>query len=135
MDDTLTADDRLEILELHSKYSLYEDTGQSELWAELWTKDGSFVGKRGNSVSGRENLLRFSQERWEKPESRVKAHWVSNVIITPTAEGADCIAYGMLLARTDAGEYRIMQVQGKKDKLRREDGRWRFHIRESWPII
>jgi hypothetical protein len=131
---TLTADDRLEILQLHAQYSLYEDTGQCEAWAGLWTADGSFLGKRGDIVAGRENLLRFIRERWAKPESRNKAHWVSNVIITPAPDGADCMAYGMLVAKTADG-FRILQVQGKKDKVRREDGKWRFHFRESWPIL
>jgi hypothetical protein len=130
----LTADDRLEILQLHAQYSLYEDTGHSAAWAGLWTADGSFLGKRGDIVAGRENLLRFARERWQRPESRNKAHWVSNIIITPSPGGAACMSYGMLVEKTADG-YRILQVQGKKDELRRVDGRWRFHFRESWPII
>lgn len=130
----LTADDRLEILQLHSQYSLYEDTGQSEAWADLWTADGSFLGKRGDIVAGRENLLRFSRDRWQKPGSRTKAHWVSNIVITPSSDGADCLSYGMLVEKSGDG-YRILDIQGKKDQIRREDGKWRFHYRESWPLV
>ena len=126
----LTADDRLEIQQIMAEYAIYEDSGQSEAWAALFSEDGGFVGGDGKVTAGRETLIQFSKDRWAKPESRQRVHWISNVVITPTAEGAEVYSYDMLVGITPDG-YRILKVAAKGDTVVKENGRWRFQVRRS----
>jgi uncharacterized protein (TIGR02246 family) len=130
----LSAEDQLEIQQLMSRYSFYEDSGQAEEYASLYTVDGSFVGSGDKKVTGREALARFARERWEtKPQVRTWTHWVSNIVITPTPGGAEARSYSMVVEKAGDG-YRIVKVSGKQDELRREDGAWRFHVRAVFPL-
>lgn len=130
----LSAEDRLEIQQLMARYSLYEDSGQAAEYASLYTVDGSFVGSGDKKVTGREALARFARDRWEtKPQVRKWTHWVSNIVITPTPEGAQARSYSMVVEKSDDG-YRIVKISGKQDELRREDGAWRFHVRAVFEL-
>lgn len=131
---TLSAEDQLEIQQLMARYSFYEDSGQAEGYASLYTIDGSFVGSGDKRIVGQEALARFARDRWEtKPQVRRWTHWVSNIVITPTPEGAQARSYSMVVEKNDDG-YRIVKVSGKQDELRREDGAWRFHVRAVFEL-
>lgn len=130
----LTADDRNEIRELIARYSHLEDSGDAEAWAELFTTDGSFTGSKGNVVQGREALRDFAADRWLRPEVREYVHWIGNVVITPTEEGAETDSYQMLVQVNADGGCSVRKLSGKHDRLRREDGRWRFQNRAVTPL-
>jgi hypothetical protein len=132
--DALTVEDRLEIHQLISQYSFYEDSGNAEAWAALFTNDGGFIGSGDKSIFGRENLTEFARRRWaDKPQVRNWTHWVSNIVIRPAAGGAVSESYQMTLEKQADG-YRIVKLSGKSDELRREDGEWRFHVRRIVPM-
>ena len=87
---TLTVEDYLEIQQLYARYSQTIDSGERDgaAWAETFTPDGVF----GNA-SGRAALTEFAKhrpDRWNGAQSR---HWISNLIITPTSEGASGSCY------------------------------------------
>lgn len=126
---SLTADDRLEIQQLLSDYSYYEDTGAAEQWAALFTRDGRFVGGGKAAVVGTAALIDFAARRWnDKPEVRTRTHWISNVVIHPAPDGAEVNSYQMTVDKVN-GELKVGQVSGKKDQVRKEDGRWKFFER------
>jgi hypothetical protein len=125
----LTAEDRLDIHQLIAQYSYYEDNGNAEAWAALFTVDGRFVGSGDKLIIGRDNLIEFARRRWEdKPQVRDWLHWVSNVVIRPTADGAEADSYHMTIEKRADG-HAIGRPSGKSDEFRRENGEWRFHVR------
>jgi uncharacterized protein (TIGR02246 family) len=133
----LSAEDRLEIQQLIARYSFYEDSGQAESYASLFTSDGTFFGGGDKTVTGREALARFARERWEtRPQVRKWTHWVSNIVITPTPDGAEAKSYSMVVEKNgnDGNDYKIVKTSGKHDELRREDGSWRFHVRRVFAL-
>jgi uncharacterized protein (TIGR02246 family) len=130
----LSAADQHEIRALISEYSIHEDCGNAEAWAQLFTSDGSFYGSGKPSVHGRDNLLASAHRRWaERPEVHGRVHWVSNIIITADPLGARASSYQMTTKEID-GVNRITAVSGKEDILRKENGKWRFHVRRVVPI-
>jgi uncharacterized protein (TIGR02246 family) len=130
---SLTAEDRLDIQQLISEYSFHEDSGDAAAWAALFTSDGSFIGAGRPPVTGTAALVAFARKRWERPEVRARTHWVSNIVIRPTAQGAAAESYQLTVDKIGK-EFRITSVAGKSDELRRENGKWRFHIRRAVPV-
>ncbi|MBC2666643.1 nuclear transport factor 2 family protein [Novosphingobium flavum] len=132
---TLSSDDRLEIYELiAAKFFLCEDAGDHESWADLFTTDGTFFPIGKEPVQGRVALIEYSENRWEKrPEVRGWSHWVSNVVIRATAEGAESQSYMMAVEKKD-GKFEIVLASAKRDEVRRENGKWLFHTRRTVPI-
>ena len=135
MDDKLSAEDRLDIHELIAAYSHFEDNGDAASWGALFTADGRFVGSGTKEIIGRDKLIEFARKRWDdKPQVRKWIHWVSNVTIAGTAEGARSQSYQMTVEAKDDGSYRIVKLSAKSDELRRENGKWRFHVRRIVPL-
>ena len=131
---SLTADDRLEIQELIARYSTYEDTGDADAIAALFTDDGSTVSSRGVSIVGRSAIAEAARRRWEKPEVHREVHWATNIIVEPNAEGAQARSYHMILVVEEERAIRVRGLAAKLDRLRQENGRWLFVQREALPL-
>jgi hypothetical protein len=130
----LSVEDRLDIQQLIAAYNFYEDSGDAESWGQLFTVDGGFTGSENKAITGRDNLIQFAKRRWnEKPQVRKWVHWVSNVVIEPSADGARAKSYQMTIEMQDDG-YRIHKTSIKLDELRRENGQWRFYMRRFAPL-
>lgn len=130
----LTTEDQLEIRQLISQYSFYEDTGDAEAWGSLFTSEGRFIGSADNEIIGRDKLVEFARKRWkEKPKVHKWLHWVSNVVISPGEHGAKSQSYQMTVEVMDEG-YRIVKLSAKSDEIRKEGGKWLFHIRRVVPM-
>jgi hypothetical protein len=132
----LTPADRLQIYDLLARYNFTEDSGQIEPWVETFTEDGSFTGLRNHShVAGHDDLRRFALARQERPDVRQYVHWTSNVVITPTQDGAQAQSYVMMVEQTPDGGFRIRGMSTKTDELRQERGQWRFksRVNKPWP--
>ena len=131
----LTADDKLAIQELIARYSMYEDTGDADAMAALFTEDGCTVNSRGAVIRGREQLAEAARRRWEKPEVHRWVHWSANVVVEATDDGAEAHSYAMILVIGDDPEdIRVRSLTAKRDRLRREGGRWLFASREVVPL-
>lgn len=132
---TLSADDRMDILELYARHNHAIDGGDVETLIALFTADGGFVQPgSGRLYAGRDELRKFFLRRTARSDVRNYVHWTGNVMITPSAAGADVRSYGMLVENTADG-HRIRNASLKIDELRQEGGQWRFHLRraEPWP--
>jgi hypothetical protein len=122
---TLTVDDYLEIQRLYARYSQTIDSGEDEgrAWAATFTADGVF----GNAA-GRAALAEFAKhrpDRWNGAQSR---HWISNLVITPTAEGASGSCY-LLTLNVSARPPVLNSAAVYEDTLVKTPEGWRFKKR------
>ena len=118
---TLTALDYAEIQQLYARYNFTIDASDAEGYAALYTPDGTF-----NTFTGRDALIQFMKGR---NRGHVR-HWNTNLMITPTPEGASGAVYLMLLnvsttppSVESAGKY--------ADRLVKTPQGWRFKSRQS----
>lgn len=130
----LSAEDRLDIQELIARYCRYEDNGDAEAMAALFVEDGSTVSSRGKATKGRAALEEAARRRWENPDARRDAHWVTNVIVEPDDDGARAFSYQLIFVIGEDSAIRIRSLSAKRDRLRRDGGRWLFVTREVVPL-
>jgi hypothetical protein len=128
----LTAEDRLEIQQLIAMYGIYEDSGDAEGYASLFTVDGGFYGRGKDPVVGREKLVEFMKWRWQQPHFHNRKHFMVNTIINGTAGGAEALSYRIQIDR-DGDDFKVAGLSVRHDVLRRENGKWRFQMRRSVP--
>ena len=76
---TLKAEDKLQIIELSSRYNRTLDHRDIDRWLETWTEDGAIETPFGNS-KGKTSLKVFLTGYFEI--ARGKRHWTSNYIIS-----------------------------------------------------
>lgn len=132
-DKTLTAADKVEVQELIGAYYLAEDGCDVEPWVACFARDGGFKTRAGQSYFGHEQLRGFAEKRALRPDSKLYVHWMTNVVVTATAEGARARYYSMTIGQSDGG-LRIRGMALNTDELVREDGRWCFRLRDSATI-
>lgn len=88
----LSASDYLEIEQLVYKYGWALDSGENNgfAYADLYSPNGTFTGTNqgptGRTYQGRENLAALARGAQRGPLN--VGHLVTNLIVTPTAEGA-----------------------------------------------
>ena len=76
---TLKAEDKLQIIELSSRYNKTLDHRDIDRWLETWTEDDAIETPFGNS-KGKTSLKVFLTGYFEI--ARGKRHWTSNYIIS-----------------------------------------------------
>ena len=76
---TLKAEDKLQIIELSSRYNKTLDHRDIDGWLETWTEDGAIETPFGNS-KGKASLRVFLTGYFEI--ARGKRHWTSNYMIS-----------------------------------------------------
>src|SRR5688572_369185 len=84
----LTTQDCLDIQQLYARYTHAIDGGDAEGYAALFTPDGSFT-----TNVGRDALIAFIRNR----NGANTRHLNSNLLITPTPEGATGSVYNLFL--------------------------------------
>ena len=115
---TLTGQDYAEIQQLYTRYAHAYDlcVDQGMAWARVFTPDGVFLAG-GRTYEGRQKLAEFAKCP-EGMTRRPTQHWLSNPMITPSAEGATGSAYVMQVHSTDrtitssGGRYEDVIVKG-----------------------
>ena len=121
----LTAQDYAEIDQLYARYNFSIDSGDAEGWADTFTPDGVF---RGNT-EGRAALVELATNFY-KGQGGAARHWNTNLVVTPTAEGADGACYP-LLWNTGGRPASIIVSTIYRDKLVRTADGWRFKSRTT----
>lgn len=130
----LSAGDYLEIEQLVYKYGWALDTGENNgfAYADLYTSDGIFTGTNqgpsGRSYQGRENLAALARGPQRGPLN--VGHFVTNLIVTPTAEGAAGRVYVAIFDPASPGKRAGAGHGGYYDDVyvKTPDG-WRFKQR------
>lgn len=118
----LTAQDYVEIHQLYAQYAQTLDLGDAEGWADTFTPDGVFGESAGHA-----ELKTFAEGFFSNFDGAAR-HWNSQVIITPTADGADGGCY-LLLVDTRTQPVGITVAGIYADKLVKTPSGWRFQER------
>ena len=120
--DAFTAQDYVEIQQLYAQYAQTLDLGDAEGWAATFTADGVF----GETV-GHAALKAFAEGFFSNFDGAAR-HWNSQLIVTPTAEGADGGCYLLLVdTRTQPAGLTVAGIYA--DKLVKTPAGWRFQER------
>ena len=117
----LTAEDHIEVQQLYVRYAHTLDLGDAEGWADTFTPDGVFANSKG-----RAELITFAKGFYDG--GGAARHWNSQVLITPTAEGADGSCY-LLLVDTGVQPVGITVSGIYQDKIVKTPAGWRFQER------
>ncbi len=126
----LTADDKLEIMELAARYNFTIDRHQPEAWADVFTDDGELWsdGKlRGAGRAALEDYMRASAKRGLNTR-----HFTSNAVIDGDGDQATLRMYVMAWNITDGSM--VPYVMGAYDDvLVKVNGQWKFKLRRVTP--
>jgi hypothetical protein len=124
----LTAMDYIEIQQLVAKYPYALDTHDANgyMYADLFAPDGTF-----GTTKGREALAALARSTQpEKSGPAATRHFLTNVIITPTPEGAVGRQYNVLIDIGDAGKSSAIDHGGHyEDVYVKTSAGWRFKSR------
>ena len=113
----LSAGDYLEIEQLVNKYGWALDSGENNgfAYADLYAANGIFTGTNqgpsGRSYQGRENLAALARGAQRGPLN--VSHLVTNLVVTPTPEGAIGRVYAGIFDRGAPGARRSRHARGR----------------------
>jgi uncharacterized protein (TIGR02246 family) len=117
----LSAEDRVEIMQLVARYNQAADARDSAAWADTFTEDGVFIKDGRPEVKGRSALAKNIRDL---PPTNSR-HWTLNLVIDGDEDRASMQADFALLC-----ENRIEYTGRYANSLRKVDGRWKFERRE-----
>ncbi len=120
-----SAQDYVEIQQLYARYNHAIDSGDAEAWAGTFTPDGTF-----NKSSGHDALVAFVHNWVEKMNGGSRRHWNTNLLITPTPEGATGAVY-LFLLDISAKPPAIAGAARYDDVLVKTAQGWRFKSRAT----
>jgi len=118
---SLTVADYTEIQQLYAKYNMAIDSGDEAGWAGTFTPDGVF----GGTTKGTDQLKAFVKGFFTKFKGNAR-HWNSNLVITPTADGAKGSCYLILM---DVTTKAVVTTGIYMDSLVKTPAGWRFKER------
>lgn len=120
----LTPMDYIEIQQLYARHSIALDTGDGAARGALFTPDGSYSNMMSGHKARRRDELIAGTNAYGNVGER---HLITNLIITPTKDGADGFAYLAMISadgKVHTGFY--------NDKLVKTAEGWRFGARVGW---
>lgn len=122
--------DHIEIRQLYAKYCFAVDLGDGAMRAAVFTPDGSFKGAANDH---RPESVQAMSERTAKQGNIGRRHLITNIVITPSPEGATGRAYALILQRPKEDASALVGHVGVYDDtlVRTADG-WRFSTRVFW---
>jgi len=128
----LTTEDRLEIQELYARYCHGLDKGDPELFSSCWTDDGEFTGGRGPGRANDDRTpLKGRPALYQMGNKGGSRHFTSNLILTPTDDGAKASIYLMLYnARVVPPTF--VETAIYDDTLVKTPAGWKFKKRVVW---
>jgi hypothetical protein len=127
---SLTADDRVQIQQLTTRFGYTLDTGAGDgaMFADLFTEDGVF-----GAAKGRAQLTAMARSRDEGTGNR---HFVSNPIIRAAGNGATGTQYEVVFAvGKDGNQSTIVRTGRYEDTYTKTAAGWRIQKREFFPSI
>jgi len=142
MTSAFSSSDRLEIHELVARYAWSLDTADEDAFVDCFCRDGELVWdvfETEGRWRGAQALRRFISFFRQQPQSAGRQHHVSNLVVTPTADGALARSYVAVAMRSGDGPHLLNVMGHYEDELRREDDRWLFSRRTirdwSGPVL
>jgi hypothetical protein len=120
----LTTDDLVEIQQLYARYNWTLDSGDSQGYAATFVADGVF-----NNNVGHDAIVKFADTFHAGLGSHVK-HWNTNLLITPSASGANGQVY-LVLVDYATKPPTIFTSAAYSDELVKTPQGWRFKKRTT----
>jgi len=124
--------DIIEIQQLAIRYSYGLDTGadNGDLYANVFTPDGEFVGRQVPLTQGREALARVARSV-RKANAQYVRHFIANHVIEPSAEGATGKVY-LMVVDVEEGQPSSIYIGGHYEDVyvKTAEG-WRIKKRDA----
>lgn len=120
----LTAEDRVAMIELVSRYNHAVDGRDAQSWADTFTQDGVFRMQGRDEIRGRAALVAMV-ESLGAPGAR---HWTTNFVIDGDGDYAD-MQVDLVVVRGS----RVLATGRYDNTMQRVDGEWRFARRDYFP--
>jgi uncharacterized protein (TIGR02246 family) len=131
MADTVSAEDKIEVMNLIADYAFRLDTADLDGYVDNFAPDGVFDGGAGR-FEGREAIRAYVGKLLEN-RSPGSASTMRHVMGIPRihGDGESCRAqtYVMIPGGTEDGQIRIVMTGTYTDDIVKVDGRWRFAVR------
>ena len=122
---TLTALDKLEIMELAARFEAALDMEDEEKFVATFTEDGKIVAF-GQTSAGRQGQ-RDAMWQMLNAFARNRRHCTTNAIIEGDGQNAVMNSYLIVFNRADLGRTGSAAV---RDTVVKSDGKWLLHSRE-----
>lgn len=142
MPNAIAAADQLAIHDVIARYAWALDTGDVEGFVACFCTDGELVWdafEHPQSWRGENALRHFATFFRALPSSAGRQHHVSNIILTPHAEGIAARSYVAVALRQGDGPHALHVMGWYEDLFRKEDSTWRLSQRviRDWsgPIL
>jgi SnoaL-like domain len=116
----ISAQDKLEIRELASKYAIAMDEGNIEAWLETWAPHGVWEGGAG-IYEGRERLRQLLPDIKER--IRGKRHIMTNFVVTGDGVQASQTSYLLIV---DIAKTTLPGTAVYVDQLEKINNQWLF---------
>lgn len=137
-----TAEDQFAVQQVIARYAWALDTGDVEGFVACFCSDGTLVWdafEEPHSWRGADALRHFARFFAALPSSAGRQHHVSNIVITPGAEGLCAKSYCLVALRQGDGPHALHVMGWYEDRFRQEHGEWRLAERviRDWsgPIL
>lgn len=129
-----SAQDRMEIEALFADYAWALDTADVEAVLTLFSDDAVMQDPFGRFVGlGPDGIRRFFEGLFERPEFAGRIHWVSQLVLTPIAEGYRADSYALVPASFPTGAVNLHLMAFYRDIVVRQGERWLFRERLVGP--
>jgi uncharacterized protein (TIGR02246 family) len=126
----LTAEDRLDIIDLLARYAWAIDTGDVEGYVACFTSD-AVVSMRGAINTGHEAIRAYVTSVVTRPEFPGRQHHHGEVRIEGDGERCRVKSYSTISQRFEGGETKVMFAGQYRDVVVKQGGRWLFAER-AW---
>ena len=132
MADKLTAEDRLEIMEVFARYSWGIDLADTDKVVSCFAEDAYFDHLWQGRVQGHAAILKNLQELWYDRQAwwYGRQHLFNHFLMEPTDEGEPGARvksfFQILQFNVDYGTNFVFGIGTRDDTLVKRDGRWLF---------
>ena len=127
----MSAEDRLEVMDLLARYADCVDTANVEAYAALFTEDG-IVEHSAGTVRGRDEIRAWvkglADENRIGPESRLK-HVLGLPVIRGDSQRCTAQTYVLIMRQMEGGDISTRLAGTYRDDIVKRDGRWQIEKR------
>lgn len=129
---TLSTRDYVEIQQLYARYVTVLDQGKGEEYASTFTADGEFTrGRAAGHASDDRTPIKGTRALIDYVRNVDARHFITNIVITPTREGAKGSCYLLLYSKVSTAPV-MMETAIYEDELVKTANGWKFTKRIVW---
>ena len=131
---SLSAEDLLDLQDLHARYAWALDTGDAQGVADLFAPDAVMMGTNGAVHNGRSAIAAYCRSVVENPVYKGSQHHVGHPMIQGDAtKAAGRLYWNVLRADQKTGDTKVHMLGYYQDEYVKQGDRWFFTKREIHP--